>query len=135
MSHAIPLAEILGHPERNGLYGLHGTAKLEQGRHIDGHRLTGKQAMLAALAEALSFPAYFGFNWDAADECLTDLGWHDGDVVLIIDDAGTPASSAPEDWGVLLDVLADAARFWRDQGRSFVVLLQGGHAAYPRVVQ
>jgi RNAse (barnase) inhibitor barstar len=135
MSHAIPLVEILGHSERNGLYRLRGAAKVEQGRHMDGRRLNNKHTMLAALAEALSFPDYFGFNWDAADECLTDLSWHDGDVVLVIDDAGTPESSAPEDWGVLIELLTDAARFWQDQGRSFVVLLRGGHAAYPMVAQ
>jgi hypothetical protein len=64
-------------------------------------------------------------------DCLTDLSWHEGGVVLVIDDAATPESVAPEDWDTLLDILADAARFWAAEQRVFVVLLRGGHAIYP----
>lgn len=43
--------------------------------------------LFAALAEGLSFPDYFGYNWDALDECLGDLSWiSEGRIVLIHDD-------------------------------------------------
>jgi hypothetical protein len=98
---------------------------------VAGSRFTGKSAMLDALAKALHFPDWFGFNWDALEECLTDLSWLEGDVVLLIEDADTPEARAPEDWDVLLDIVADAARHWKDEGRPFAVLLKGSHAAYP----
>jgi RNAse (barnase) inhibitor barstar len=38
-------------------------------------RLRHKQDLLRALASGLKFPDYFGWNWDALDECLCDLSW------------------------------------------------------------
>lgn len=127
------LADILRHPERNGLYRLPAGVAVPMAVTVRGAELTGKRAMLQALAAALAFPDYFGFNWDALEECLTDLSWHAGDIALLIDDAATPEARAPEDWGVLLDILADAARHWQDEGRAFSVFLQGSHAALPLV--
>lgn len=133
MSRSPHLAGILGHPERNGIYRLDDDVKLGDCFYIAGKRLTDKEAMLGALSEALSFPDYFGFNWDAVEECLADLSWHEGDVVLLIDDAATPERISPSSWGDMLDVLRDAARFWKSEGRPFAVFLRGGHAAYPVV--
>lgn len=133
MSDTIPLADILGHPEHNGLYRLREAMTLVEGRHIDGRHLIDKQAMLAALAEVLAFPDYFGFNWDAAEECLTDLNWYEGGVALVIDHAGTPESEAPDDWAVLIDLLIDAAEFWKSVGRPFAVFLCGGHTVFSHV--
>lgn len=130
----LTLAEILGHAERNGLHRLSEGMSAPTAIRVDGRRLTGKSAMLDALAGALAFPDYFGANWDALADCLSDLSWHQGGVALLIDDAATPELRAPEEWGVLLDILADAARHWKDQGRPFAVFLRGGHAAYPLVV-
>ena len=33
--------------------------------------------VFAFYSKALSFPDYFGWNWDAFDECITDLSWLD----------------------------------------------------------
>ena len=127
------LTEILEHPERNGLYRLPVGVAVPTAVPISGASLIGKSAMLDALADALAFPDYFGFNWDALEECLVDLSWREGAVALLVDDAATPEKKAPEDWGILLDILADAARYWQAEGRPFAVFLQGGHAAYPLI--
>ncbi|GAA2834258.1 barstar family protein [Crossiella cryophila] len=42
---------------------------------VDGSTLRTGRAALAAFAEALSFPDYFGGNLDALYDCLTDLSW------------------------------------------------------------
>jgi RNAse (barnase) inhibitor barstar len=38
-------------------------------------RLRRKRDLLRALANELKFPQYFGYNWDALEECLNDLSW------------------------------------------------------------
>jgi RNAse (barnase) inhibitor barstar len=40
---------------------------------LDGSLIDDKATFLAAVAEALAFPAYFGMNWDALNDCLRDV--------------------------------------------------------------
>ncbi|MFE2754143.1 barstar family protein [Actinosynnema sp. NPDC059335] len=52
-------------------------------RHVVRRGARSKQAAIAAIADALSFPAWFGHNLDALHDCLTDLSWlPEGEHVL-----------------------------------------------------
>jgi RNAse (barnase) inhibitor barstar len=42
---------------------------------MDADEVTSEQRLFTSVAEAMSFPDYFGRNWDALDECLRDMGW------------------------------------------------------------
>lgn len=46
-------------------------------------RLRGAKGLLARLAHGLSFPDYFGANWDALIDCLSDLSWSNAPDVVI----------------------------------------------------
>jgi hypothetical protein len=82
-----------------------------------------KEALLARIAQALEFPAWFGGNWDALEDCLTDLSWLQGaGHVLLIEDA---AQLTEDDRGVLADILASAATFWAERGRPFFAVFVG----------
>ena len=50
-----------------------------------GGQLRRKHDVLRALARGLKFPDYFGWNWDALEECLRDLSWFTapGGIVLL----------------------------------------------------
>ncbi|WP_329787159.1 barstar family protein [Lentzea sp. DG1S-22] len=61
-----------------------------------------KKAAIAAIAEALDFPEWFGQNLDALHDSLTDLSWlPEGEHVLVV-----PAELDPS----VLEVLRDAAK-------------------------
>lgn len=75
-----------------------------------------KSAILQELARAFLFPSYFGLNWDALEECLTDLNWLPADCYcMILNDAMHVLEKYDEDRGILFNILADVSTFWLGQ--------------------
>ena len=57
-------------------------------RLVRGRKMRSRQALFDEVSAALQFPAYFGENADAFDECIADLGWlspQAGYVMVITD--------------------------------------------------
>ena len=81
------------------------------------------EAAFAVLAKALDFPDWFGHNLDALMDCLTDMSWAPAAGYLLLL-TGTPplASTDPEGFTALLDVLDAAIEPWREDGIPFWVL-------------
>jgi hypothetical protein len=74
-----------------------------------------KPELLKNIAAALDFPDWFGGNWDALEDCLTDLSWSKaGGHVLLFEEA-----KPGDDLGVLIDVLRSSAEFWAGRGKPF----------------
>ncbi len=129
------LTQCLSDATRSGVYRAPRSDDIEdaaRGTRLDLARvdLAGvqdKEALLARLATALALPDWFGGNWDALEDCLTDLSWRagSGHVILIKEHGELPA----DDLGVLLEVLAAAAEHWATRGLPFfAVFLDPGHA-------
>jgi len=59
-----------------------------------GGRLRRKQDLLRALAESLKFPDYFGWNWDALEDCLRDLSWLDAPRGIVLVHEHLPLADA-----------------------------------------
>ena len=71
--------------------------------------IRSKQKLLGILADRLRFPGYFGWNWDALEECLNDLSWlGDGQRVAIVHE-DLPFGAGGEHRQTYLQVLASAA--------------------------
>jgi hypothetical protein len=91
---------------------------------IDLAGVRDKDALLASIARALSFPAWFGGNWDALEDCLGDLSWMParGHVLLFAGAGALPA----DERGILVDILDSAAASWAARGLPwFAVFLDG----------
>jgi len=74
-------------------------------RHVVRRGARSKQAAIAAIADALSFPAWFGHNLDALHDCLTDLSWlPEGEHVLVWEGGDADVEA------VLADAAARTAR-------------------------
>ena len=92
---------------------------------LDG--AAGKEALLKSIAQSLGFPAWFGGNWDALEDCLSDLSWREADGhVLLFEGA-----AAGDDLGILIDVLASSAQFWAARGKPFFAVFVDPRRALP----
>jgi hypothetical protein len=72
-----------------------------------GGRLRRKQELLRALAHGLKFPNYFGWNWDALDECLRDLSWLNAPSGIVLLHEHMPLANAAQQ-NIYLDILKRA---------------------------
>ena len=101
--------------------------------YVDVRRIADKMQFLDAFASALHFPGYFGRNWDAFEECLTDLSWEHFNgargFVLILDRPDGFARSQPDEWAVARGVLTSAVESWQKRSTPMVVLLRGSKIA------
>lgn len=80
---------------------------------IKGGHCKTPATLYAEFARALAFPDYFGHNWDALEECLTDLEWLPAKgYVLLITDAAHVLSNDDTKYETFLEILCDAGEAW-----------------------
>jgi len=126
-----------------GVYLLEGNAPLNAVRdfaqnnemeffHLDGKTARTKKEFLQLAARDLKFPEYFGNNWDAFEDCLTDPDWHNRPGLLIFwDNFDAISDHSPDAFRTALQIFQDSAKFWADMKRGFLVLLHGKHVSDP----
>jgi RNAse (barnase) inhibitor barstar len=91
---------------------------------IDLGLATDKSSLLSLFARSLHFPDWFGDNWDAMADCLTDLSWEEADgYVLILQRLEELRKNDAETLETFYDVLREAADVWREQGTPLWVLV------------
>lgn len=91
---------------------------------VDLQGVCGKDAFLETIGRALSFPDWFGHNWDAFEDCMTDLSWRRAEgYVLILDHCNELAAASAETLETALRILADVTECWRQEGVSFWTLV------------
>ncbi len=76
-----------------------------------------KSVLMHKIAASLGFPEWFGENWDALEDCLTDLSWREAQGHVLVFEGFQFLPS--DDLGILIDVLIAAAEFWAGRGRPF----------------
>jgi len=82
-------------------------------RQLDGGRCATKRGLLSALARAFDFPSHFGQNWDALEDCLTDLEWLPAaGYLLVIADADRLLAGHEEDYRTFVAILETAGAEW-----------------------
>ena len=93
---------------------------------IDLKGLASKAGLLGRVARALKFPDWFGKNWDALNDCLTDLSWlHGRGWVIIFENSKHLAARKPQVFHSAVEVFQSANDYWRQAGKPFWVLLHG----------
>ncbi|MEJ8655971.1 barstar family protein [Streptomyces sp. MS1.AVA.4] len=95
---------------------------------LDLHGVTDKAAFMERCASDLELPAWFGRNWDALADCLTDLPGEEGTLVLVRR-WQEYAAARPRDWQTAQDVFTQAVDTM--PGQLVVLLALGGSDESP----
>jgi nucleotide-binding universal stress UspA family protein/RNAse (barnase) inhibitor barstar len=82
-----------------------------------------RESLLDALAAGLAFPDYFGGNWDAAFDCLTDQPWTAGAIVLIVLPIAKATEVDEKALTTLLALIQDAVLFWQGEQVKLYLLI------------
>jgi len=89
-----------------------------------------KSQFLGLIGRSLSFPSWYGRNWDALEDCLTDLSWiEQSGLAVQVEGFSTYAKADPDGFIILLDIFKTSAEYWRSEGRPFWVIFTGKPAA------
>jgi RNAse (barnase) inhibitor barstar len=117
------LIQRLQDPSRSGVYRVSRTEEIVDA--VKGSNLSlvrvpfaGKAELLKNIASALAFPDWFGHNWDALEDCLTDLSWREAPAHLLLIENPQPG----DDLGVLTDILRSSAESWAGRGKPFFAI-------------
>ncbi len=104
-------------------------------RRIDLKGVRSKEALLDRVSSALSFPEWFGRNWDAAADCLGDLSWLPAPgYVLTLEKSEELRTHRGEEFSIAIEVAAAAASLWRERRVPFWVLLDAPVVGVPAIV-
>jgi hypothetical protein len=124
------LLQRLQDPSRSGVYRASRAEEIVQALKGSGVfpvsvQFADKGQLLQNLAAALGFPAWFGHNWDALEDCLTDLSWRPAPAHVLLIENAKPG----DDLGVLTDILRSSAESWAGRGKPFfAVFVDPGRA-------
>ncbi len=97
---------------------------------VDLAGVRSQAEFLAALAGRLEFPEWFGQNWDALSDVLTELAWEQPNgVLLTLERCGDLARADAAAFETALEVLDGVAESCYDEGIPFWVFIDGVDAA------
>lgn len=133
------IATLISSPPRPGVYRWLAAAApdevcragSEAGWHcyvLDARTVRDKGSFLDACARAFGFPDWFGHNWDALEEALTDLADSAAGApasIILYEGWAAFASAEPEQWRTALSILRATVERWRERSAPLYVLLRG----------
>ncbi|MFW5659620.1 MAG: barstar family protein [Bacteroidota bacterium] len=81
-----------------------------------------KTDLLKQLQSGFDLPDYFGHNWDALEDCLTDLNWVAEKEVWLIHNAQLALED--HELETYLSILKDVGKHWQqNEAHNFTVIL------------
>lgn len=91
---------------------------------INGDRIEDKKTFLIEFSDKFKFPEYFGFNWDAFSDCITDLSWINSEngFLIIYKNSYNFRSNKPDEWKIANEILLEAMDYWNEQGKSMIII-------------
>ncbi|WP_329130073.1 barstar family protein [Streptomyces sp. NBC_01476] len=94
---------------------------------LDLAGVADRQSFMDRCIADLRLPDWFGRNWDALADCLTDLSWwpaEPGGRELRVRNWQDCAASMPREWRIIKEILRDAEVFWRHTDAELFIILE-----------
>lgn len=89
---------------------------------VDLAGVHSKSEFLAAIAQKIEAPEWFGKNWDALADALADLSWKNAPgYVLLLTHCNENFNLLENDHDVARDILETTIDYWKSQGKPFWV--------------
>lgn len=88
-------------------------------RVVRGRHSETPEGAFREWSAALQFPYYFGHNWDAFDECITDLEWLPGSCyVFVVTQLDQVMPEFADDFNIFISSLRWAHDQWKIPNRA-----------------
>lgn len=87
---------------------------------------------MSEAAKTLGFPGYFGKNWDAFEDMLSDLEWAPAKGYVILYPHAARFAQLP-DWKTVLSIFQVAVQRWQQVGTPMYIFLGGVYGALPEI--
>lgn len=103
--------------------------KLAASRHcqvlaVDLAGAAETRAILERLGNELHFPDWYGSNFDALYDCLSDPDWQAANGhLLLLGGLSNWQSTIPDDFAILIDVLLAVVETRQDSAKPFCILI------------
>ena len=91
---------------------------------VDLSEVRSKSEFLAAIAQKIEAPEWFGKNWDALADALSDLSWKKAPgYVLLLVHGNENFNLLENDHDVARDILETTVEYWKGQVKPFWVFM------------
>ena len=90
-----------------------------------------RKSLLAALGSTLAFPDYYGQNWDAAWDCLSELSWPAEQLLVVHLPIPAGCTVIESDLEVFLELMSDACQHWSEHGQALCLLVESAQPDLP----
>ena len=92
--------------------------------HINLSKVIDKSSFLKTVASALKFPSYFGMNWDALNDCLTDMSWKPaGGYIIFFANCKSISENLAAEIEIIRNIFNSSAQYWRQKKVQFYIIL------------
>lgn len=82
--------------------------------------ICNEEDLFIDLKNGLMFPDYFGFNWNATYECLTDFHWIKEKMIIIIHNENLNIEKSI--LSIYMQVLESAIDYWRKNNDHSLII-------------
>ena len=92
---------------------------------LDGAEISSEEELLKHLAQAMKFPDYFGNNWNALEECLSDLDWLPAKgYVIQFANADIFIKTHSSDFKVFVQIIESVKSYWNAINVDLILIVE-----------